>query len=188
MRSAPPRSQNPPRPSRLEGAGSALLWGGSGFLIGAIFWHFIGFWGFVSTVVLGDQESKRHAQEGSGNWVVRIFVPPSRIGGAAARRGPVVGAACTTLVLDRGRGLTANKPCPPILPTVPAAAAAKADRLPSPFDADETAAATVADATEAATVRQAPAETTGSPSRIETLSVKLPTAWTVETRQKTPPH
>lgn len=36
------------QPSRL----AVAAWGLLGFLVGAVFWHFIGFWGFVSDVVL----------------------------------------------------------------------------------------------------------------------------------------
>ena len=35
-------------PSRL----ATLSWGLAGFIIGAVFWHFIGFWGFVNDIVL----------------------------------------------------------------------------------------------------------------------------------------
>lgn len=35
----------------------ALLWGGLGFVLGALFWHFVGFWSFVSDVVLNATSS-----------------------------------------------------------------------------------------------------------------------------------
>ncbi|MGE0022330.1 MAG: hypothetical protein AB7S70_01715, partial [Hyphomicrobium sp.] len=35
----------------LDGIGG-LGWSVIGFVVGAVFWHFIGFWGFVSEVVL----------------------------------------------------------------------------------------------------------------------------------------
>ena len=34
---------------------SSAFWGVSGFIVGAIFWHFIGFWGFVSEVVFSNR-------------------------------------------------------------------------------------------------------------------------------------
>jgi hypothetical protein len=35
----------------------ALLWGGIGFVLGALFWHLVGFWSFVSDVVLNATSS-----------------------------------------------------------------------------------------------------------------------------------
>lgn len=179
------RQTTPPVPGtgrpRREGFGAALLWGGSGFLIGAVFWHFIGFWDFMSAVVLGDQEAKRRAQEGGGSWAVRIFVPHSPARGASAKKGPAVAATCTSVALDRPSGHTVAKPCPPILPTAPAAIAAKSDRLPSIADLP----LAPADRADADAVRQAatdPVAKNAAPSRIETMSVKLPSPWTVQSK------
>jgi hypothetical protein len=75
-----------------------LVWGAGGFLIGATFWHLIGVWGFLGTVVLKGPE-----------------VPVSIV----ARQQMVQPATlpnCTVLVLDRLTGLTSSVPCPEHLP------------------------------------------------------------------------
>lgn len=93
----------------LDGIGG-LGWSVLGFLAGAVFWHFIGFWGFVSEVVL------------VGN------APP-----AAMRTAEPVALAladtpsaqtCTRLALDRRTGETSAHAC-------------DADVLPFPADAFE---------------------------------------------------
>ena len=43
---SPPRATLPTPLAR-----SPALWGGIGFLLGIVFWHWIGFWGFVSAAV-----------------------------------------------------------------------------------------------------------------------------------------
>lgn len=76
------------RMSPLAGLG----WGFSGFVIGAVFWHFIGFWGFIEKVVYNgrtDDASHYVAQTGSD---------------------------CTTLVLDRQSGATVATPCDADMP------------------------------------------------------------------------
>ncbi len=44
----------------LKSVSSAVLWGAGGFVTGAIFWHFIGFWGFVSDVVFSRRAQLEH--------------------------------------------------------------------------------------------------------------------------------
>jgi hypothetical protein len=39
------------RRAAVRGRSAALAWGGLGFLVGAVFWHFVGFWSFISEVV-----------------------------------------------------------------------------------------------------------------------------------------
>lgn len=46
-----PRAKSPREPFRRTGK-SAWLWGLIGFACGIVFWHLIGFWGFVSNVLL----------------------------------------------------------------------------------------------------------------------------------------
>ncbi|MFM9940843.1 MAG: hypothetical protein ACKVP7_15270 [Hyphomicrobiaceae bacterium] len=78
-----------------------MAWGIAGFLIGAIFWHFIGFWGFVSDIVLKGrpQDSRIVAQTGSD---------------------------CTELALDRATGVIHATACPIHAPQL--AEVARSDR------------------------------------------------------------
>jgi len=64
-----------------------IAWGGLGFLIGAVFWHFIGFWGFVSDIVL-----RGHPED------ARIIAQTGR--------------DCTELALDRNDGGVKSLACP----------------------------------------------------------------------------
>jgi hypothetical protein len=83
---------------------TALVWGGLGFITGAVFWHAVGFWDFMSAVVLNS---------GPDTELVRI---------AAARQQPgadelptiylVDPRSCTALELDRSANRTAVRPCP----------------------------------------------------------------------------
>ncbi len=80
---------------------TALLWSASGFLAGALFWHAVGFWRFLSDVV---------------------FDPPPRPETMAAVARPsqvslpsiylVDPANCTALILDRKTNSTVMQPCP----------------------------------------------------------------------------
>ncbi|HEX4894666.1 MAG TPA: hypothetical protein VFV47_15425 [Hyphomicrobiaceae bacterium] len=58
-----------------------------GFLLGAVFWHFIGFWGFVREIVYKGPVGAQSAVEQTG-------------------------ASCTSLVLDRASGSVRAAPCP----------------------------------------------------------------------------
>lgn len=82
---------------RLLGPRAVLLaWGFGGFLIGAIFWHFIGFWGFLNEAVLKSPEARVS--------VVARVVPPAKL------------PNCTTLALNRATGRTMSVPCPERMP------------------------------------------------------------------------
>ena len=65
----------------------AAFWGFGGFLVGAIFWHFIGFWSFVGDVVFSSR-------------------PP-----AEYREIAQTGPHCIELVLDRASGAVRGLPC-----------------------------------------------------------------------------
>lgn len=66
------RNQGDSRPGSSEAAEATprlavmLGWGAMGFLVGAVFWHFVGFWGFVSTVVLSGGPRPVHIVEQAG--------------------------------------------------------------------------------------------------------------------------
>jgi hypothetical protein len=88
----------------LDGVGG-LGWSVIGFIVGAVFWHFIGFWGFLSEVVLAGgpigviERSAVHSVpqfQSRPRWVEMADASPP---------------ACTTLLLDRETGITSSRPC-----------------------------------------------------------------------------
>jgi hypothetical protein len=98
MQPADQRGQMHSALRRLSSRATPLAWGGAGFLIGASFWHVIGVWGVLGTVVLTESEAAVPA------------VPH-----------PIVMADtglpnCTDLVLDRSTGQTRSVPCTETMP------------------------------------------------------------------------
>ena len=86
----------------------AGAWGITGFLVGAIFWHFIGFWGFVSEVVFSNRRAVEDRQ--------------------IAQTGP----QCLQILLDRSSGAVRGEPCAPEAPQLDeSASAVKSDFLSS---------------------------------------------------------
>jgi hypothetical protein len=84
----------------LDGVGG-LGWGVLGFLVGAVFWHFVGFWAFVSDVVLaGGPEAAREDQ-----------VSNSRSGWVQTADASAAMSACVSLSLDRRTGVTSAQAC-----------------------------------------------------------------------------
>lgn len=92
----------------LDGVGG-LGWSILGFVGGAVFWHFVGFWSFVSDVVLsGGTEPPVSARTlthsvpaGFSSNEVQAQIPAS----AAVHHG------CTLLFLDRQSGRTTARAC-----------------------------------------------------------------------------
>jgi hypothetical protein len=85
----------------LDGLGG-LGWSVVGFVLGAVFWHFVGFWGFVSDVVLSGEPSAFFAAQPRGAAAgVRTEI--------AAVSSPL--ASCISLALDRRTGLTSATAC-----------------------------------------------------------------------------
>jgi hypothetical protein len=76
---------------RLRAHAAPLAWGFGGFLIGAIFWHAIGFWGFLGEVILKSPDPRVS--------VVARTTPPSSL------------PNCTALAIDRATGRTRSIPC-----------------------------------------------------------------------------
>lgn len=74
---------------------AALL---AGFVVGAVFWHFVGFWDFVSTLVYAPPQSALVQQ-----------APVAPVENRAALS--VSYANCASLILDRTSGLTSVGPC-----------------------------------------------------------------------------
>ncbi len=96
------------RPRR--GARSAMVWAGVGFIAGAVFWHAVGFWSFLSDVVL----------KGASSMEAQIALAASPRAATAAREKAdlptiylVDPANCTAVVLDRLSKRTVVRPCPP---------------------------------------------------------------------------
>jgi hypothetical protein len=81
---------------------TALLWAAGGFLGGALFWYAVGFWQFVSDVVLDPAPSA--AAE------MTVVAQPSEISPPTIYL--VDPANCTALILDRKTNSTVMKPCP----------------------------------------------------------------------------
>ena len=86
----PPRERRRKLVGMLDGV-SGLGWSVIGFVGGAVFWHFIGFWGFVSDVVL------------AGGPDVRTVSRPSA-GFVRVAEAEEVVSNCTTIALDRATG------------------------------------------------------------------------------------
>jgi hypothetical protein len=97
------------RRGRFSARLAPYAWGVGGFLIGAIFWYFVGFWSFLSTVVTTKGPEA----------AVSVLVRPSEV---------VAGAPnCTLLVLNRSTGRTTSVPCPEPLPAFDEARSARQD-------------------------------------------------------------
>jgi hypothetical protein len=92
----------------MFGARATLIgWGFCGFLIGALFWHAIGFWDVIGEEILQRPEAKV-------SIVARLALParPSN---------------CTTLVLDRSTGRTISVPCAEQMPHLEEASVGRSD-------------------------------------------------------------
>lgn len=88
---AGPRADAEParfRPGKPH-TGSLLAWGLMGFILGAVFWHFVGFWHFVRTIVLPLPKP-----------VERVMVDT-----------PLPPTGCAAFVLDRESGAVLPTPC-----------------------------------------------------------------------------
>lgn len=102
---APPAAG--PKHGLLRRAGSAVAFSLLGFILGAIFWHFVGFWDFVGQVMFGARTSG-----------TQISQPPpiklrDRVSGSSALTVTIEPEACTTLQLDRATGSTLSVACEP---------------------------------------------------------------------------
>ncbi len=81
---------------------AALLWSVGGFLAGALFWYAVGFWRFVSDIVL--DPGPRTTE------IMTAVAPPSRVSMPTIYL--VDPAYCTALILDRKTNSTQMRPCP----------------------------------------------------------------------------
>ncbi|WP_439542100.1 hypothetical protein [Hyphomicrobium sp.] len=90
----------------LDGIGG-LGWSVAGFVVGAVFWHFIGFWSFVADVVLAGGPAAGIDKAARGQPQQQLV----RMADAETVASTVVAAACTSLVLDRRTGITSAGAC-----------------------------------------------------------------------------
>lgn len=94
----------------MFGARATMIgWGFCGFLIGALFWHAIGFWDVIGEEILQRPEAKV-------SIVARLALP---------ERPP----NCTTLALDRSTGRTISVPCSEQMPHLEEASIGRSDLI-----------------------------------------------------------
>lgn len=103
-----PKEAAPRKPRRR--AHSAIAWAGLGFVTGAIFWHVVGFWTFLSNVVL------KGATDPVAKTVLAGAAPSPTATSSTKRKLPTIylvdAAKCTALALDRRSNRTSLAPCP----------------------------------------------------------------------------
>lgn len=106
---SPVRSKAQPQQpaSRTRRIGSAVGYGMIGFLLGAVFWHFVGFWDFVGQVMF-----RGHAHDHQITQAPAPIKLKERVGGASGPLAVVLEpGSCSTLQLDRDSGQTSEVPC-----------------------------------------------------------------------------
>jgi hypothetical protein len=87
-------------------AGSALAYGLLGFILGAIFWHFVGFWDFVGQVMFKGRPIETQITQAPPPIKLK-----ERVSGVSALAVVIEPEACTTLQLDRVAGTTKAVSC-----------------------------------------------------------------------------
>jgi hypothetical protein len=119
--SAHPRDTATPRPRHRDYR--PALWGGAGFIAGALVWHTVGFWIFLSDVVLNANDPRARTLEAflpnlasspAQAQKAMSRIPESAVAAApAAFKDAAAGAqfACVSLALDRSAGLTNAQTC-----------------------------------------------------------------------------
>lgn len=103
------KSAAPSRSSVVRHVRGAALWASLGFVCGAVFWHAVGFWNFMSDLMFDRAEATvAHATAPDMN----MATDPIETGSL-----PVIyrvdPASCVSLELDRLTNRTAARPCPP---------------------------------------------------------------------------
>ncbi len=85
----------------------SLVAGIAGFLAGAVAWHFVGFWSFVSSVVLRGPDPAAPPPSSSE----RLELPRASFRAIGVRHLPVDPAHCSSIGLDRGTGRVTSGIC-----------------------------------------------------------------------------
>ncbi|MEQ1716678.1 MAG: hypothetical protein ABL907_11945 [Hyphomicrobium sp.] len=99
-----------------------FIWGGLGFLAGALAWHVLGFWWFVSGVVLNTNDARRAAEISVPNLNASpgaaFTAQVAATKAPAATRSPATpparineSALCVAVALDRNGGPALKGPC-----------------------------------------------------------------------------
>ena len=94
----------------LDGIGG-LGWSVLGFIAGAVFWHFVGFWGFVSSIVFADDPGMRA-------HVLLAQSAPAIVASQPDLTGAISVAHCTAVSRDRQTGVTSARSCDGDYPTL----------------------------------------------------------------------
>lgn len=103
----------------LDGIGG-LGWSVIGFVVGAVFWHFIGFWGFVANVVLAGGPPTAAEGLAAASGARSVIAQAAATGPTATGPTAVSAHTCTNLVLDRRSGTTVARACVGVFPPLPA--------------------------------------------------------------------
>lgn len=102
---------------------TALVWGTSGFLAGMLAWHVVGFWSFVSNVVLNADDPRARTLEGflpqvgiagpapEQKNLSRLSTPAKALIPVAAKKDGGAQFACVALAMDRSAGATRSVAC-----------------------------------------------------------------------------
>ncbi|MFA5902195.1 MAG: hypothetical protein WC829_24135 [Hyphomicrobium sp.] len=85
----------------------AALWASLGFVCGAVFWHAVGFWTFMSELMFDRAEATVAATYDTSTQPDQIDT------GSLPLIYRVDPASCVSLELDRNSNRTAARPCPP---------------------------------------------------------------------------
>jgi hypothetical protein len=152
---APPGADAPSRASQRK---SSAAWACAGFVVGALFWHTIGFWSFVQATLVPDGNSRRAEREQSASETrpiatasLRSPVRPTRTGTTTSSKlnepppaetiapvivpvilNPTEIAGCVMLTRKTGGGLAEATACAPLAaPLADGAGAVLADREPA---------------------------------------------------------
>jgi hypothetical protein len=109
-------------PARKRRDFTPVLWGCAGFIVGALVWHTVGFWMFVSDVVLNANDPRARtldaflpslAASAPAQKAMSRIPESAVIAAPGAFKHATAGAqfACVSLALDRSAGLTNAQSC-----------------------------------------------------------------------------
>ena len=97
---------------RLRVSGQQIRWGAFGFVAGAVFWHFVGFWSFMAHIMFSTPETARTAQTPAATSVG----PGAMIETGSLQRlerltAPKIEPGCSALSRYPQTGLTSQSEC-----------------------------------------------------------------------------
>jgi hypothetical protein len=147
--SRPPRAAAPRSATASDnGLRAQVLWGGMGFVLGVVVWHFVGFWSFMTTLVhRGPEPSASSASViAAGDRQARLAGKPARALDGVERTSTAAAnpMPCTALVLDRDARSTTAADCASSPEMQGASSVApRGDRVVDPWSRDPGWSATV---------------------------------------------